>query len=96
MDVNERYRSVTIKKDFKAEHIRKNAAGTIITENFEFMVQQTEVPYIEFKTSDGQVAGNMTGGKLPVAAPPDYKSNSVDTIMALFPDNELIFMMVRQ
>jgi hypothetical protein len=93
---NERYRQVTIKKGFEADYVHKNMAGTLVTDKLTFMVQQTEVPYIEFKDAAGQAAGNMTGGKLPTGVAPDYKSNSVDTVMALFPDNEYLFMMVRQ
>lgn len=93
---NERYRRISISKGFTAEYQRRNAAGDIITENLSFMVQQTEVPYLEFKDAAGQGAGNMTGGKLPTGTAPDYKSNATDTLMALFPDNEYIFMMVRQ
>lgn len=93
---NERYRQVTIKKGFEADYVHKDMAGTLVTDKLTFMVQQTEVPYIEFKDAAGQAAGNMTGGKLPTGVAPDYKSNSVDTVMALFPDNEYLFMMVRQ
>lgn len=92
----ERYRRITIRKGFDAEYVHKKADGSFVTDNLAFMVQQTEVPYIEFKDAAGQAAGNMTGGKLPTGAAPDYKSNSTDTVMALFPDNEYLFMMVRQ
>ena len=93
---NELYRRVTIRKNFNAEYTRKDTTGNMVTENITFMVQQSEVPYIEFKDASGVAAGNMTGGKLPTGTPPDYKSNSADTVMALFPDNEYMFMMVRQ
>lgn len=94
--VNERYRRITMKKDFTAGYIRRNDAGADVTTQLDFMVQQAEVPYVEFKNADGSAAGNMTGGKLPTAPPPAYSSQSVDTVMALFPDNDYIFMMVRQ
>ena len=96
IDMNERFRQVKVKKGFTAEYMRRDNDGHLVTENIPFMVQQSEVPYIEFKTGSGQAAGNMTGGKHPYATPPDYESNSIDTIMALFPDNEYIFLMVRQ
>lgn len=96
MPANERYRQIAINKNFTAQYSRRNVAGTIVNEEMEFMVQQAEVPYIEFKTSDGLVAGSMTGGKLPTAAPPSYASNAVDTVLALFPDSDLLFLMVRQ
>ncbi|MCB0697764.1 MAG: hypothetical protein KDC07_10390, partial [Chitinophagaceae bacterium] len=94
--VNERYRRITVKKDFTAEYTRKDADGNIQTSNLLFLVQQSEVPYIEFQNADGSIGGNMTGGKLPVSTVTDYSSNATDTVMALFPDNEYIFMMVRQ
>lgn len=93
---NELYRRITIRKNLRAEYLHKDAGGNLVTENITFMVQQTEVPYIEFKDASGKAAGNMTGGKLPTGTPPDYKSNATDTVMALFPDNEYMFMMVRQ
>lgn len=93
---NELYRRVTIHKNFKAEHVRKDNDGNLLTENISFMVHQSEVPYIEFKDAAGNTAGSMTGGKLPTGTPPDYASNSTDTVMALFPDNEYYFMMVKQ
>lgn len=93
---NERYRQVTINKGFEADYVHKDMAGSLVTDKLTFMVQQTEVPYIEFKDAAGQAAGNMTGGKLPTGAAPDFKSSANDTVMALFPDNEYLFMMVRQ
>lgn len=92
----ERYRQITVNKNFIAEYMHKDAGGNIKTDSLSFLVQTSEVPYIEFKTNDGGIGGNMTGGKLPVSTADGYKSNSVDTVMALFPDNEYIFMMVRQ
>lgn len=93
---NERYRRVTIHKGFTADYSRRDNDGNIITQVIPFMVQQSEDPYLEFKTADGLAAGNMLGGKLPVSNMPDYRSASQDTVMALFPDNEYLFMMVRQ
>lgn len=93
--VNERYRQIVVNKDFTAQYARRNEAGTIVNQDLEFMVQQSEVPYIEFKAS-GLAAGSMTGGKLPTGTPPVYSSNAVDTVLALFPDSDMFFMMVRQ
>lgn len=92
---NERYRQVVINKNFMAEYTYRNNIGALVKDNMEFMVQQADVAYIEFKPANGGT-GSMVGGKLPVATPPDYKSNAIDTVMALFPDNEYYFMMVRQ
>lgn len=96
LTVNERYRQIKVNKSFNADYTFKDASGNLKTESLEFHVQQSEVPYIEFHTTSGGIGGNMTGGKLPVSTAPDYKSNATDTVMALFPDNEYIFMMVRQ
>ncbi len=96
LTINERYRQITVNKNFIADYSYKDAAGNLKTESLEFLVQQSEEPYIEFHTATGAIGGNMTGGKLPSSTLPDYKSYSVDTVMALFPDNEYIFMMVRQ
>ena len=92
---DERFRRVIVRKNFIAEYTYKLQSGETVTDNIEFMVHQAEVPYIEFRPANGGT-GNMVGGKLPTAAPPDYKSNAIDTVMALFPDNEYYFMMVRQ
>lgn len=96
ISTNERYRQITVKKNFTANYTHKDADGKLITDDLTFLVQTSEVPYIEFQTKDGGIGGNMTGGKLPVSTADGYASNSVDTVMALFPDNEFIFMMVRQ
>lgn len=96
LSVDERYRQITIKKDFTATYMHKDGDGKLMTTSLPFMVQQSETPYIEFKNSVGGIAGNMIGGKSPAGTPPEYKTNSIDTVMALFPDNEYIFMMIRQ
>lgn len=92
----ERYRTITINKDFTANYNRRGANGNPIAKDLEFIVHEANVPYIEFISMQGLTAGSMTGGELPTAPPPDYKSSSLDTVMALFPDNDVYFMMVRQ
>lgn len=93
---NDRYREIVVKKNFTAAYSHKNTDGNIVADNIDFFVHQADVPYIEFKDANENTIGNMTGGKLPTAAPPAYQSNALDTVTALFPDNEYIFMMVRQ
>lgn len=93
---DERFRQITVKKDFTANYSYKNTNGGSVTEELDFFVQQSDVPYIEFRAEDGSILGNMTGGKLPTASPPDYASNSTDTLTALFPNSDYIFLMVRQ
>lgn len=92
---DERQRQVVVNKDFSLQYTRKNDAGATVTNSIEFMVHQSEVPYIEFKPKDG-TTGNMVGGKHPMAAPPSYESYALDTVMAQFPDHDFYFMMVRQ
>lgn len=94
---HERFRRIIVKKGFSAEYQRRDKDGNTITEMLPFMVHQSEDAFIEFKTADGVAAGQMLGGKLPVGTtPPDYASNATDTVMALFPDNEYLFLMVKQ
>lgn len=90
-----RYRQIVVNKDFSLQYTRKNDAGVNVTDGMEFMVHQSEVPYIEFKPKDGGT-GSMVGGKNPMAAPPAYQSYALDTVMAQFPDHDCYFMMVRQ
>lgn len=95
--VNERYRQITLHKGFIADYISKDATGAIVTQNLEFMVHETQDAYIEFKGSNSDMsAGNMLGGKLPGGIPPEYKSSATDTVMALFPGNDHLYMMIRQ
>ncbi|MCB0700926.1 MAG: hypothetical protein H6551_08185 [Chitinophagales bacterium] len=96
LDNNERFRQITVKKGFNAVYKFKDKSGTDQSQELQFLVHQTDVPYIEFKGTDASILGNMTGGKLPTGTPPDYKSNAIDTVMALFPNSDYIFMMVRQ
>ncbi|MEZ5018360.1 MAG: hypothetical protein R2800_14970 [Flavipsychrobacter sp.] len=93
---NERTKEITITRGFKANYKYRNANGQEQTAIYDFMVHQTATPYIEFKDGSGNSAGNMTGGKLPTATPPDYVSNNTDTLMALLPGNDYLFMMVKQ
>lgn len=92
----ERFRTITVKKDFTADYNHRAANGDAITESLEFIVHESNVPYIEFMSAQGLNTGSMTGGELPTASPPEYKSSSLDTVMALFPDKDVYFMMVRQ
>lgn len=93
---NERYKQVTVNKDFVADYSYKDETGAIQSKKLEFMVHQTEDAYIEFMTGDGMSGGNMLGGKLPGGTPPDYSSSATDTVMALFPGNDHLYMMIRQ
>lgn len=93
---NERFRKITVNKNFTANYQFKDNSGAEQSQTISFLVQQSVVPYIEFKAEDGRILGNMTGGKLPTASPPDYESTSTDTVTALFPNSDYIFLMVKQ
>ncbi|HLO71643.1 MAG TPA: hypothetical protein VK167_12275 [Flavipsychrobacter sp.] len=96
LSANERYHEITIHKNFIADYSHKNSAGTTVTDYISFKVMRTEDAFIEFKASGDSSLGQMISGTLPTAAPPTYKSNSKDTVMALLPNSEYYFMMVRQ
>ncbi len=96
LDANERYRKVTVTKGFKANYEYKDGTGSIQTSSYDFMVHRSEDAYIELKDATGKNIGNITGGKLPSGTPPDYKSPSTDTVMALLPGSDYLFMMVKQ
>lgn len=93
---NERFKKVTINKDGSADYTFRDNSGTIINQELPLMIHESKTAFIEFKDSEGNTLGNMTGGKLPTSTQPNYASNSTDTVMALFPDNEYIFMMLKQ
>lgn len=96
ISINDRYRRVTVDKDFSAIYEHKDESGNLFTENLNFIVHQSEVPYIQFQDALGANAGNMTGGALPSGTPPEYKSSATDTVLALFPDNEYLYLMIKQ
>lgn len=91
----EKFREITVHKNFTADYSYKNAPGNPTTDNIAFKVMPSEHAYIEFMDSKGNSAGSMVSGTLPTAAAPDYKAITRDTVMALFPNSEYSFMMVR-
>ncbi len=95
LSANERFQEVTIHKNFIADYNHKNASGTTVTDYIPFKVMRTEDAYIEFKASGDSSLGQMVSGMLPTAAAPSYKSNSKDTVLALLPNSDYYFMMVR-
>lgn len=96
LTANQRYRQVVVNKGFTADYSYKNSAGEVQTNTYEFMVHEIDMPYIEFKTTGDNIAGSMIAGKLPTAPAPEYQSNSLDTLMAIFPDTDYQFMMIKQ
>lgn len=95
LSANERYHEVIINKNFIANYNHKNSAGTLLSDNLAFKVMRTEEAFIEFRAGGDSSLGQMISGTLPTAAPPSYKSNSKDTVMALMPNSDYYFMMVR-
>ncbi len=96
LDNNERYREITVNKSGVADYTHRDEFGAVKMQQLQFMIHESEVPYIEFRDGMSNTLGNMTGGKLPTSTQPGYASSSTDTVMALFPDNEYIFMMLKQ
>ncbi len=95
LSVNERYHEVTIHKNFIADYNHKNSSGTTLTDYLPFKVMRTDEAFIEFKASGDSSLGQMVSGTLPTAPPPSYRSNSKDTVMALLPNSDYYFMMVK-
>lgn len=96
VSVNSRFRQITVRKDFSATYEYKDEGGNVLTENLNFIVHQSDVPYIQFQDALGANAGNMTGGALPSGTPPDYESSATDTVLTLFPNSEYLYLMIRQ
>jgi hypothetical protein len=92
---HERFRELTLKKGFTASYDYKNTSGTVVTDQLDFFVHNSERAYIEF-VKNGQTEGQMISGELPTGTPPNYTSTATDTIMALLPNSDYYFMMVRQ
>lgn len=92
----EQFREVSVNKAFEAVYDYRDANGTLQQANYEFIVHPSTDPYIELIDANGISAGNLTGGQLPTSNQPDFKSSSLDTVMALLPGNDYTYMMVKQ
>ncbi|OSZ79533.1 hypothetical protein CAP35_15165 [Chitinophagaceae bacterium IBVUCB1] len=90
----QRLHEVTINKNFSATHDYKNTNGTPAQQTLSFKVMRTNEAYIQFMAGDTTL-GSMISGRLPTGKAPDYFSASTDTVMALFPQSDYYFMMVR-
>jgi hypothetical protein len=91
----EKYRIVTVNKNFTAQYEYKTSPTVNATNNYDIKVMASTNAYILFMGSNGADSGSMVMGKLPTAAPPDYNTNTKDTIMALLPNSDYYFMMVK-
>jgi len=92
----EKYKLVTVHRNFIADYSYKSATGSIITQQYSINVHSAEDPYIELMNNINTSEGYLQGGFLPTSTKPDYTSTSTDTVMALLPESDYSFMMVRQ
>lgn len=92
----EKYREVVIHRNFIADYSYKNVSGSIVTQQYNINVHNTEDAYIEFMNTAEVSDGYMQGGFLPTSTQPNYTSSSIDTVMGLLPASDYTFMMVRQ
>lgn len=91
----EKYREVTVNKNFTVIYNHQNESGKIITDMIDFKVHNSKEAYIELMDANMQTVGYMITGKLPASDGSEYISNSPDSVMALFPDSDFLFLMVR-
>ncbi len=91
----EKFRELTIHKNFTADYSYKNAPGNPTTDIIAFKVMPSQNAYLEFMDSKGKSSGSIVSGKLPTGTAPDYTVTTRDTVMAQFPNSEYYFMMVR-
>lgn len=90
-----RYRDVTVNKNFSASYSHRNTAGDLLTDQMNFMVHNTKDAYIEFMDGNGDSGGSLILGELPAADGSTRKTETADTLLALFPDSDYYFLMVR-
>jgi hypothetical protein len=93
---SERYHTVAVTKKFTATHQYKAADGSFKVHSMVFKVHNTSQGYIEFHDAAGSNLGYMITGRLPSGKAPDYASNSTDSLLAMLPNSELQFLMVKQ
>lgn len=96
ISANDQFREITVNKGFQAAYSYRDANGTLQQANYEFIVHSSSDAYIELMDANGISAGNLTSGRLPTSSEPDYKSSSLDTVLALLPGNDYTYMMVKQ
>lgn len=91
----EKYREVTVNKNFTATYNHQNTDGKIVTDVIDFKVHASTEGYIELMDANMQSLGSMVTGNLPASDGSEYTSTSVDSVMALFPDSDYSFLMVK-
>lgn len=95
MSEAEKYKELTVHKNFTADFTYRNGSGQTTTDKLNFKVHRLNDPYIEFMSAEGASLGYISAGKLPTGTPPEYRAETRDTMMALFPNSDYYFMMVR-
>ncbi|RYD55800.1 MAG: hypothetical protein EOP56_14650 [Sphingobacteriales bacterium] len=92
-----KYKKIIVRKDFIAEYEYKDSLGSIQKALLPFKVHHADDAYIEFFDDiTGRSLGQMTSGRLPSGTRPDYRSLSRDSVLALLPDLDFKFLMVKQ
>ncbi|MBS1771329.1 MAG: hypothetical protein JST82_00625 [Bacteroidetes bacterium] len=92
---SDRFKQVKVYKGFNADFNYKDATGKLANSSLNFKVQHSQNGYIEFMGADGKSLGYMMSGMLPTGAAPDYYSAAKDTVMALLPNSDYYYMMIR-
>ncbi len=93
--VMDKNRIVDVRKDFTATYRFVNDQLKPDSLNLNIIVYRSETAYIEFQNEVGENMGSMIGGRLPSGQAPDYTVHSTDSLLALFPDSEFYYLMVR-
>lgn len=91
----DKHRFVEVHKDFTARYRFLNPQGVEDSLVMDIVVQTHAVPMLEFIGEAGQNLGSLVGGRLPSGTGPDYYSASTDSVLALFPDSEFYYLMVK-
>jgi hypothetical protein len=94
--LNDQYKEITINKNFTASYTYKDEYGHLKNEMLDFKVHESKDAYIEFMDATNNSLGSMLAGRIPTGTPPEYRSESVDTVLALLPHSEIYYLMVKQ
>lgn len=90
----ERFREITVNKDFKGTYRHQDSSGSILTETMDFMVHNSKEAYIEFRDVNKQILGSAVAGRLPSEDGTEYISSSTDSVMIQFPDKESFYFLM--
>ncbi len=93
---SERFHTVLVSKDFTVAHEFKTASGGFNAQSMVCKVHNAPQGYIELFDKNGINLGYMITGRSPYSTAPDYATTSTDTLLAMLPNSELQFLMVKQ